>query len=97
APAARVLAPCAGRVEFAAPFRSYGLLVILDCGGGYHAVLAGLNRLAVQTGARLAAGEPLGAMADWDPRASGPRPRLYLEVRRGDVPIDPGPWLRTRG
>ena len=45
APAARVVSPCAGRVEFAAPFRSYGLLLILDCGGGYHAVLAGFDRL----------------------------------------------------
>ena len=42
---ARVVSPCGGRVVFAAPFRSYGSLLILDCGGGYHAVLAGLERL----------------------------------------------------
>jgi septal ring factor EnvC (AmiA/AmiB activator) len=97
APAARVTAPCAGRVMFAAPFRSYGLLVILDCGGGTRAVLAGMARLDVQAGTRLAAGEPLGTMADWDPRVAGPRPVLYLELRRGDTAVDPMPWLKARG
>ena len=49
-PAARVVAACAGRVAFASPFRSYGLLLIVDCGGGYHAVLAGFDRLDVKVG-----------------------------------------------
>ena len=49
-PAARVVSPCGGRVVFAAPFRSYGLLLIVDCGGGYHAVLAGFDRLDVKVG-----------------------------------------------
>ena len=49
-PAARVVAACAGRVAFASPFRSYGLLLIVDCGGGYHAVLAGFERLDVKVG-----------------------------------------------
>lgn len=97
APGAHVSAPCAGRVMFAAPFRSYGLLVILDCGGGTHAVLAGMARLDVQAGTRLAAGEPLGTMADWDPRVAGPRPVLYLELRHGDMAVDPMPWLKARG
>ena len=49
-PAARVSAPCGGRVVFAGPFRSYGQLMIVDCGGGYHFVLAGLDRLDVPVG-----------------------------------------------
>ena len=50
APGARVVAPCAGSVLFAAPFRSYGNLLIIDCGGGYAAVLAGFGRLDAHLG-----------------------------------------------
>ena len=99
APLARVVAPCAGRAVFAAPFRSYGQLVILDCGGGVHVVLAGMQRLDVQPGAALAAGEPVGEMPDWNPRAepSAGRPTLYFELRRGEQPVDPAPYLRAQG
>ena len=51
-PAARVVATCAGRVAFASPFRSYGLLLIVDCGGGYHAVLAGFRLSTLRWGGR---------------------------------------------
>ena len=61
-PSARVVAPCGGRVVFAAPFRSYGLLLIVDCGAGYHVVLAGLDRLDARVGQQVAAGEPIGVM-----------------------------------
>ncbi len=101
-PGARVVAPCGGRVAFAAPFRSYGLLLILDCGGGYHVVLAGLDRLDVQVGAALVPGEPVGVMGGWDPRAPGDkvpgdRPALYVELRHNGRPVNPAPWLRARG
>ncbi len=96
-PLARVVAPCAGRVAFAGPFRSFGVLVILDCGGGTHIVLAGLERLDVQAGAAVRAGEPVGVMPGWDPAASGARPSLYVEVRRDGQPVNPAPFLRARG
>ena len=95
-PGARVVAPCGGRAVFAAPFRSYGLLLILDCGGGYHVVLAGLERLDVQAGTAIRPGEPVGVMPGWDPTARGERPALYLELRRDGQPVNPGPWLRAR-
>jgi septal ring factor EnvC (AmiA/AmiB activator) len=97
APGARVLAPCSGRVVFASPFRSYGLLLIVDCGGGWHAVLAGLERFDVEAGDGVRAGEPLGVMPGWDPRASAPRPGLYLELRKGGQPVNPAPYLRAGG
>jgi septal ring factor EnvC (AmiA/AmiB activator) len=97
APGARVVAPCNGRAAFAAPFRSYGQLVIIDCGGGYHAVLAGMTHLDIQAGRRLAAGEPLGSMANWEPGTTGARPTLYLELRHGAQPVNPAPWLSGRG
>ena len=96
-PAARVVAMCGGRVEFAAPFRSYGLLLIVNCGGGYHAVMAGFDKLEARTGQLVQAGEPVGAMAAWTPGQSGARPTLYVELRRGDQPIDPTPWLKASG
>ncbi|WP_156910127.1 murein hydrolase activator EnvC family protein [Rubritepida flocculans] len=88
APGARVVAPCAGLVAFAAPFRSYGRLVILECAPGQHLVLGGLERLDVQAGQRLRAGEPVGVLGQ------GPRPTLYVEWRRGGEPVDPRPLLR---
>jgi murein hydrolase activator len=96
-PAARVVALCGGRVVFASPFRSYGLLLIVDCGGGYHAVLAGFERLDVRVGQEVAAGEPVGAMPNWEPGTAGSRPALYVELRRDGQPVNPAPWLRARG
>jgi septal ring factor EnvC (AmiA/AmiB activator) len=97
APGARVVSPCGGRVVFAGPFRSYGLLLIVDCGGGYHFVLAGLDRLDVSVGNAVQAGEPVGVMPGWNPRVPGNRPALYVELRRGGQPVDPAPWLVARG
>ncbi len=96
-PAARVVAMCGGRVVFAAPFRSYGLLLIVDCGGGYHAVMAGFQKLDAAVGQLVRAGEPVGTMPPWTPGQSGTRPALYVELRREGQPIDPGPWLKANG
>jgi len=96
-PAARVVSVCSGRAVFAAPFRSYGLLLIVDCGGGYHAVLAGFERLDVKVGQSVAAGEPVGIMPGWEPGKSGSRPALYVELRHDGQPVNPAPWLRASG
>ncbi len=95
APAARVVSPCAGRVEFAAPFRSYGLLMILDCGGGYHAVLAGFEHLDATVGEDVRPGEPVGVMPGWEPGSGAPRPSLYVELRHDGQPVNPAPWLKA--
>ncbi len=95
-PGARVVTPCGGRIAFAAPFRSYGLLLIIDCGGGLHAVLAGFDRLDVVAGAVVPAGEIVGTMAAMDPFAAGGRGLLYAELRRGGMPIDPAPFFGGR-
>jgi septal ring factor EnvC (AmiA/AmiB activator) len=92
-PGAHVYAPCAGRVLFADPFRSYGRLVILDCGGGLAFVLAGLGALSVRAGDVVGVGGVLGAMGE----AAGEMPVLYVELRRHGTPVDPLPWLRNRG
>lgn len=94
-PAARVVAPCGGRVVFADTFRSYGELLILDCGAGYHAVLAGFERLDANVGQSVQPGEPVGTMPGWDPAGTGRRPLLYVELRHDGQPINPAPWLKS--
>lgn len=94
APSARVVSPCSGRVDFAAPFHSYGELLIVDCGGGYRAVLAGFEQLNANVGERVRQGEPVGVMPNWVP-GSNERPSLYVELRHGGTPVNPVPWLKA--
>ena len=47
---AQVTAPADGLVVYAGPFRSYGQLLILNVGGGYHVLLAGMERISVDVG-----------------------------------------------
>jgi septal ring factor EnvC (AmiA/AmiB activator) len=95
APGARVLAPWDGKVVYAGPFRSLGLLLILDCGDAYHVVLAGMDRLDVAVGSTVRLGDPVGTMAAHDAR--GRTSALGLELRRAGRPIDPEPWLSRAG
>ncbi|RMI24850.1 peptidase M23 [Pseudoroseomonas wenyumeiae] len=94
-PGARVVSPCGGRAVFSGPFRSYGLLLIVDCGNGYHFVLAGLERLDAEAGSRLLAGEPVGVLGGGD-SGEGGRASLYVELRRNGQAVDPKGWFRAR-
>lgn len=89
APGARVLAPAAGKVAFAGPFRGYGLLLIVEHHDGYHSLLAGLERIDVGIGQRVRLGDSLGAMGH---RSSG-NLSLYMELRKDGHPVNPLPWL----
>jgi septal ring factor EnvC (AmiA/AmiB activator) len=97
-PGTRVVAPCGGTIAFAEPFHGYGLLIIIDCGGGFNAVLSGLDQLAVVPGRAIRDGDPIGSMkiamkAD----AAAEPPVLYFELRKAGRPVDPSPWLRPAG
>ncbi len=96
-PQARVVSPCTGRVAFAGPFRSFGLLLILDCGRSYNVVMAGFARLDAQVGRSVQVGEPVGVMPPWDPQAPGSRPGLYIELRKNGQRLDPSPFLKVHG
>lgn len=89
---ATVVTPFEGKIVYAGPFRSYGRLLIIDHGEGYHTLLAGLARLDVATGTWVLAREPVGVMGSPD---QGP-PVLYVEIRKDGQPINPAPWLRAR-
>ncbi len=94
---ARVVAPCDGRVAFAGPFRSFGVMLIMDCGLKFHFVLAGFDRLDVTVGTMVQRGEPVGVMPGWDPQSGAAPPTLYVELRRDGLPVNPGPFLHARG
>jgi septal ring factor EnvC (AmiA/AmiB activator) len=80
-----IVAPRAGKVVFAGPFRGYGKILILQHDGGYHSFLAGFGRIDAEMGQEVAAGEPVGVM----PVKTGPRPELYFEWRRNNEPVNP--------
>lgn len=84
-PGSPVVAPAAGRVVFAGPFRGYGQILILQHEGGYHSFLAGFGRIDADMGQDVDAGEPLGVM----PSGRGSHPELYFEWRHDNDPIDP--------
>lgn len=80
-PEAQIVAPNAGRIAYAGPFRGYGDIVIVDHGGGWTSLLTGLASIGVKVGARVDRGSPLG-------RAAADRPRVTVELRRDGQPID---------
>jgi septal ring factor EnvC (AmiA/AmiB activator) len=94
---AQVTAPCDGWVVYAGPFRSYGQLLILNAGGGYHVLIAGMERISVDLGQFVLTGEPVATMGRGPPATTagtpGTRqPVLYVEFRKDGSPVDPGPW-----
>ncbi len=93
---AQVTSPCDGWIVYAGEFRSYGQLLIINAGGGYHVLLAGLSQIDVQPGQFVLAAEPVGTMSGWaqqaQPAAVNSAPVLYVEFRKDGTPIDPDPW-----
>jgi septal ring factor EnvC (AmiA/AmiB activator) len=93
-----VTSPCDGVVLYAGPFRSYGQLLILDAGDGYHLVLAGMGNIGVSSGQSVLTGEPVGAMGETRLASAvayadeGQLPVLYVEFRKDGKPVDPSPW-----
>jgi murein hydrolase activator len=96
-PGAQVTTPCDGWVVYAGPFRSYGQLLILNAGGGYHVLIAGMERISVNIGQFVLTGEPVATMGSTSQVASilsanASQPVLYVEFRKDGTPIDSGPW-----
>lgn len=96
---AQVIAPSDGWVVYAGPFRSYGQLLIINAGNGYHVLLAGMEHINVVLGQFVLAGEPVAVMGQGSTLArslvateSAEQPILYVEFRRNGMSIDPAPW-----
>ena len=89
APGRAVAAPEDGRIVFAGPFKSYGLLLIIEHQREYHTLLWGFSRLDVAVGDPVRSGQIIGVMA-----ADAERPaELHVELRRNGRPVNPLPWL----
>lgn len=77
---ARIVAPANGRISYAAPFRGYGNVVIIDHGRGWSTVITDLARLDVARGQLVRRGAQLG-------RAGADSPRVTVELRRQGRPV----------
>lgn len=85
---AQVVAPAAGRVAFAGPYRGFGRIVIIEHDGGWTTLVTGLVQLDTAVGRTLVAGAPLGI--------AGPgRPQVTLELRREGTPVNPLLYLAS--
>ncbi len=106
-PQAVVIAPADAVILFAAPFRSFETVLILDVGSGYHLVLSGLSDSFVEVGQSVEAGEAIGRMGTEVSQAAlisaggvsadriGARPALYVELRKDGAAIDSHGWWRA--
>ncbi|HSG94276.1 MAG TPA: peptidoglycan DD-metalloendopeptidase family protein [Afifellaceae bacterium] len=98
----RVISPADGWVVYAGPFRSYGNILILNAGSGYHIVLAGMERIDVVSNQFVLAGEPVAVMGARQFASLGDldhtsvQPLLYVEFRKDGNSIDPSPWWDRR-
>ncbi|MEP2705677.1 MAG: peptidoglycan DD-metalloendopeptidase family protein [Roseibium sp.] len=97
-PGSNVTAPSDGWVVYSGPFRSFGQLLILNTGDGYHVLLAGMDRVDAELGQFVLAGEPVGIMGatQWASASTfgmgSTQPILYVEFRKDGRAIDPTPW-----
>ncbi len=101
---AQITSPNDGWVMYAGEFRSYGQILIINAGGGYNILLAGMSQTAVQVGQFVLAGEPIGKMSTASTatpktgatasaeKSQESAPVLYIEFRKDGQPINPDPW-----
>lgn len=101
-PGTLVTAPSDGWIVFAGTFRSYGRMIILNAGAGYHLVLAGMDRVNVREGQFVVAGEPLAVMGEKRVASVNAltletdKPTLYIEFRKNGKPVDSRPWWSAK-
>nr|WP_236019360.1 peptidoglycan DD-metalloendopeptidase family protein [Fuscibacter oryzae] len=104
-PGALVTSPWAGTVRYSGPLLDYGNVIILEPGGGYLLIMAGLAEVYGQVGEVVAQGAALGLMGGADPGVAdflvqaeegggvADTETLYLELRQGADPVDPMEWF----
>lgn len=87
---AAVRAPAGGQVSYAAPFRGYGRIVVIDHGHGWTSLLTGLARVEVKGGEAVAAGTVLG-------RAPTVAPLVGVELLHRGRPVDAAAMMAMCG
>ncbi len=81
-----VIAPMGGKVQFTGTFKRYGNIIILEHAGGFHSLIAGLEKITSSVGDHVNSGEPIGLLPD---SSLIPRPKLYYELRQNGNPVNP--------
>jgi murein DD-endopeptidase MepM/ murein hydrolase activator NlpD len=85
-----VRAAAAGRVVYAGPAGTYGLLVILSHAGGWATYYAHCDGFEAAVGEEVTAGEVIATVGNTG-HSTGPH--LHFEVRLEGVPYDPAAFL----
>lgn len=80
-PGAQAIAPTAGKIAFAGPYRDYGQILIIDHGQGWTTLITGLHRVTAQVGDSVRQGDPVGV-------TGAERPNITVELRRNGRPVD---------
>jgi septal ring factor EnvC (AmiA/AmiB activator) len=82
-----------GRVVYADWFKGYGLLLIVNHGGGYHSLYGNLSETFHKAGDIISKGAIIGKVG-----RSGLLnvPTLYFEIRYKGKPVNPLKWLKRR-
>ncbi|MEF3048421.1 murein hydrolase activator EnvC family protein [Pseudotabrizicola sp. L79] len=104
-PRALVTTPWPATLRYLGPLLDYGNVIVLEPGGGYLLILAGLDIVYGEVGEVLAAGAPLGLMGGGEPGVADflasaqegggvtGTETLYMELRKGADPVDPTEWF----
>ncbi len=79
-----------GKVVYDDKLRGFGRVVIIFHGEDYYSLYAYLRNTSVSSGQDVEKGQAIGR-AGFYPTVDGPG--LYFELRHGQDPIDPQPWL----
>jgi len=84
----------AGDVALAEQSGTYGMMVIIQHGGGAYSIYSSLQTASVRRGQKVAKGDVIGTVGQSDPELP---PRLHFEMRPKDgVAVDPLEWLRRQ-
>jgi septal ring factor EnvC (AmiA/AmiB activator) len=86
-----VRAVAAGRVAYADWLKGYGLLLIIDHGGGWMSLYAFNDSLLKNVGDQVSAGQAIASVGSSGGQG---RPALYFELRHDGQPADPRGWLK---
>ncbi len=82
-----------GRVVYANWLRGYGLLLILENGGGFMTLYGHNQTLLKRVGDVVSAGEVIATVGD---SGGFSRPGLYFDISHDGQPLDPLAWLAHR-
>lgn len=89
---AEVKAIFAGRVDFSGRLKGYGEIIVINHGSRFFTISAHLLRRTRKEGEMVDKGDVIGLLGQIDSRIG---PRLYFEIRKAGVNLDPLRWLKV--